>query len=72
VRGAIGCSTTDTSAPETAESVQRDRSLLPDLDALLRETGDAQIGALAEALGGGPLVALALDFPTWRRLATGG
>ncbi len=52
-----------------AENVLRDRSLLPELDELLRETGDAQIGALADALGGGPLVALALDFWTWRRLA---
>ena len=52
-----------------AENVQRDRSLLPELDELLRETGDAAIGELARALGGGPLVALALDFWTWRRLA---
>jgi AcrR family transcriptional regulator len=55
-----------------AENVQRDRLALPELDALLRETADAQLAALAEALGGGPLVALALDFWTWRRLAAEG
>jgi AcrR family transcriptional regulator len=55
-----------------AENVQRDRSLVPPLDGLLRDTGDAQIAAVAEALGGGALVALALDFWTWRRLATEG
>jgi hypothetical protein len=27
---------------------------------------------LAEALGGGPMIALALDFWTWRRLAAEG
>jgi AcrR family transcriptional regulator len=52
-----------------AENVQRDRSLLPELDELLRDTADALIGELARALGGGALVALALDFWTWRRLA---
>jgi hypothetical protein len=53
-------------------NVQRDRTALPELDALLRETGDAFIGELSRALGGGPLVALALDFWTWRRLAAEG
>ena len=52
-----------------AENVQRDRALVPDLDELLRETGDATMAGLAQALGGGPLVTLALDFWTWRRLA---
>jgi AcrR family transcriptional regulator len=55
-----------------SEKVQRDRTALPELDALLRETGDAVIGELGRALGGGPLVALALDFWTWRRLAAQG
>jgi AcrR family transcriptional regulator len=55
-----------------AENVQRDRATLPDLDALLRETGDAQLAGLANALGGGPLIALALDFWTWRRLTAEG
>jgi AcrR family transcriptional regulator len=52
-----------------AENVRRDRLALPELDALLRDTADAQMEALVSALGGGPLVALALDFWTWRRLA---
>jgi AcrR family transcriptional regulator len=55
-----------------AENVRRDRLSVPALDELLRETGDARMAALAEALGGGPLVALALDFWTWRRLAADG
>jgi AcrR family transcriptional regulator len=52
-----------------AENVRRDRALIPELDALMRETGDARMAELACALGGGPMVALALDFWTWRRLA---
>ena len=52
-----------------AENVRRDRALVPELDALMRETGDARMADLARALGGGPMVALALDFWTWRRLA---
>jgi AcrR family transcriptional regulator len=55
-----------------AENVRRDRALVPELDALMRETGDARMAQLGEALGGGPLVALALDFWTWRRLAAEG
>jgi AcrR family transcriptional regulator len=55
-----------------AENVRRDRALLPELDALMRETGDARMAELGEALGGGPMVALALDFWTWRRLAAEG
>jgi AcrR family transcriptional regulator len=51
-----------------AENVRRDRASLPALDELLRETADARMAALAQALGGGPLAALALDFWTWRRL----
>ena len=38
----------------------------------MRETGDARMAQLGEALGGGPMVALALDFWTWRRLAAEG
>jgi AcrR family transcriptional regulator len=52
-----------------AENVRRDRASVPALDALMSETADAQLAALAQALGGGPLTALALDFWTWRRLA---
>jgi AcrR family transcriptional regulator len=55
-----------------AENVRRDRALLPELDALMRDTGDARMAGLAQALGGGPLIALALDFWTWRRLAAEG
>ena len=52
-----------------AENVRRDRLSVPALDELLRDTADARMAALGEALGGGPLVALALDFWPWRRLA---
>jgi AcrR family transcriptional regulator len=52
-----------------AENIRRDRALVPELDALMRDTGDARMAELARALGGGPMVALALDFWTWRRLA---
>jgi AcrR family transcriptional regulator len=52
-----------------AENVRRDRLSVPALDDLLSETADARMAALAAALGGGPLIALALDFWTWRRLA---
>jgi AcrR family transcriptional regulator len=52
-----------------AENVRRDRLSVPALDELLRETADSRMSALAEALGGGPVTALALDFWTWRRLA---
>ena len=55
-----------------AENVRRDRAHVPELDALMRETGDARMAELGRALGGGPLVALALDFWTWRRLAAEG
>jgi AcrR family transcriptional regulator len=57
---------------QMAENVRRDRAHVPELDALMRETGDARMAQLGEALGGGPLVALALDFWTWRRLAAEG
>jgi AcrR family transcriptional regulator len=55
-----------------AENVRRDRARLPALDALMRDTADARMSALTEALGGGPLIALALDFWTWRRLTAEG
>ena len=55
-----------------AENVRRDRASLPTLDALMSETADARMAGLAQALGGSPLVALALDFWTWRRLAAEG
>jgi AcrR family transcriptional regulator len=55
-----------------AENVRRDRAHVPELDALIRETGDARMAQLGQALGGGPLVALALDFWTWRRLTAEG
>ena len=55
-----------------AENVRRDRLAVPELDALLRETADARMAGLAAALGGGPLIALALDFWTWRRLTSEG
>ena len=55
-----------------AENVRRDRLSVPALDELLRETADARMAALANALGGGPLIALALDFWTWRRLSAEG
>ena len=55
-----------------AENVRRDRATVPALDALMGETADAQMAGLAQALGGGPLISLALDFWTWRRLAREG
>jgi AcrR family transcriptional regulator len=55
-----------------SEHVRRDRSMLPALDELMRDTADAAMEGLARALGGGPLVALALDFWTWRRLSREG
>jgi len=55
-----------------AENVRRDRASVAALDALMRDTADARMARLAKALGGGPLVALALDFWTWRRLTAEG
>jgi AcrR family transcriptional regulator len=51
-----------------AENVRRDRASVPALDALMSDTADARMAGLAQALGGGALTALALDFWTWRRL----
>lgn len=69
------------SAEPMVANVQRDRRLLPDLDALLVESSDRLLEGLADELerglaerGGGsrrsarPLVRLALDFATWQRL----
>ena len=62
-----------------AEHIQQDRGTMPALDALMRQTADAQLSDLAEALAGGmgtrgrraerrrALVRLSLDFWTWRR-----
>ena len=55
-----------------AENVRRDRAHVPELDALMSDTGDARMADLAEALGGRPMVVLALDFWAWRRLAAEG
>jgi AcrR family transcriptional regulator len=65
-------------------NVQRDRRLVPELDALLAEGSDAQLDDLADALAQGfgargrartrtrAVVRLALDFATWQRLAEQG
>ncbi len=62
-------------------NIQRDRHLLPALDALLRDSNDVEFGALAASLAAGfdatgarasatrAAARLALDFWTWRRLA---
>ena len=63
-----------------AEKVQRDREAVPALDTLLQQTGDAALDQLAAGLADGfgganggrmrrPMIRLALDFWTWRRLA---
>jgi AcrR family transcriptional regulator len=59
-----------------AENIQRDRTLVPALDSLMRRTADARADRFADALAQGldagaarrALVRLALDFWTWRRL----
>jgi AcrR family transcriptional regulator len=59
-------------------NVQRDRRLLPALDTVVAETSDRQLDALADALAAGkaspsrPLIRLALDFATWKRLTADG
>jgi AcrR family transcriptional regulator len=59
-------------------NVQRDRRLLPALEAVVAETSDRQLDALADALAAGnaapnrPLIRLALDFATWNRLTAEG
>lgn len=63
------------------ENLQRDRLVMPALDAVMRIRMDRSLGSLADALVNGfaskgrspkgvhAAVALALDFWTWRRLA---
>lgn len=63
-----------------AEKIQRDRGTVPALDALMKQTADARLVQLTEALVGGfasqadgaqrqrVLIRLALDFWTWRNL----
>jgi AcrR family transcriptional regulator len=59
-------------------NVQRDRRLLPALDALLADTSDRRLDELADTLAAGkaspsrPLLRLALDFATWKRLTAEG
>ena len=61
------------------ETMQRntlgDRATVPELDAFLASFADPAMSALADSLAEGlsrPLVALALDFWTWDRLASEG
>ena len=68
-------------ARQVISTSQRDRSLVPALDALLVETVDRQLAALGEALltGWSPsddakrrlsvTIAIAIDFWTWQRMA---
>jgi hypothetical protein len=65
-------------------NVRRDREIVPALDSLMARTTDARAAQLADALaagfveGGRPrrelhaVIALALDFWTWRRFAREG
>jgi hypothetical protein len=65
-------------------NVRRDRDAVPALDALLRDSVDARMAALADGLAAGfsdgdtpsravhAAVAVAIDFWTWRRLADEG
>ena len=65
-------------------NVRRDREILPALDALMSDTVDPRVAALADTLAAGfaaedapprtvrAAVRLALDFWTWRRLAREG
>ena len=65
-----------------AEKIQRDRGAVPALDALMARTADARLTQLSDALAAGfgrggrgasrPLIRLALDFWTWRRLGAEG
>jgi AcrR family transcriptional regulator len=68
----------------TSANVRRDREIVPALDCLMARTTDARAAQLADALSAGfvkgerprrevhAIVALALDFWTWRRLAREG
>ncbi len=67
-----------------AGNVQRDRHLLPELDAVLQETGDRALAGLADELSGGfrlrgraavrtrAAIGLALVFSTWQQLTGDG
>lgn len=67
-----------------AEHVQRDRGTVPPLDALMKQTADARLAELTDALCKGfrlrgaradrhrALIRLALDFWTWRSLSRDG
>ena len=61
---------------DMARNIQRDRRLLPELDALLRSTSDAALDAaaarFAEQGANELLVRLALDFTTWDLLTQRG
>jgi AcrR family transcriptional regulator len=68
------------SAPMSSK-VQRDRRVVPELDALLVETVDARLDELASTLADGfegntrrvrSLLRVSLDFLTWERLTAGG
>jgi len=72
------------STERMSANVLRDRGIVPALDALMTATADTEMAALAGSLAasfaasGKPhvrlraAVALALDFPTWQRLAKEG
>jgi AcrR family transcriptional regulator len=57
-------------------NTQRDRRLLPELDAVLAESADRRLdqlaGALAQGAAARALARLALDFSTWQRLTAEG
>jgi AcrR family transcriptional regulator len=57
------------------ERVNGERTAVPELDAWLARSADVALAALADRLSTGasrPLIALALEFWTWRRLAREG
>jgi AcrR family transcriptional regulator len=66
-----------------AEKIQRDRDAVPALDTVMQQTGDAALADLAAGLAAGfggaddgrtrrPMIRLALDLWTWRRLTLEG
>jgi AcrR family transcriptional regulator len=68
-------------AAPMSSKVQRDRRVVPELDALLADTVDAHLDALAAALADGlggdtrrvrSLLRVSLDFLTWEQLTAGG
>jgi AcrR family transcriptional regulator len=61
------------------QRVHGERSTVPELDAWMTQSSDVLLGAIADRLAAGsevpgarPLIALALDFWTWQRLASEG